>query len=139
MSHNLKLVMQFEYLRMKTNKTAPCSQTYRHMTLEYFYRFLHMYLCKSLCYPPPQEFPVFSSSSLTMLYLQNNPLGSVPLDAFANAPSLYSIFLYNTQLDEVLAGTVSHLSYSSYFLLYTTGKENYSIVSFLSSTFRAKK
>ena len=51
-----------------------------------------------------QWFPKITSPTLEVLYLSHNPLGGLPVDAFAGTPSIIDLHLSNTQITEILPG-----------------------------------
>ncbi|XP_045130391.1 oplophorus-luciferin 2-monooxygenase non-catalytic subunit-like isoform X2 [Portunus trituberculatus] len=56
-----------------------------------------------------QGFPKLTSSTLKILYLSHNPLGSLPVDAFGGTPSITDLHLSNTKITEILPGTLQGL------------------------------
>lgn len=51
-----------------------------------------------------QGFPKLASSTLQTLYLSHNPLGGLPVDAFAGTPSIIDLHLSNTKITQILPG-----------------------------------
>ncbi|KAK8399281.1 hypothetical protein O3P69_003418 [Scylla paramamosain] len=56
-----------------------------------------------------QGFPKLTSSTLQVLYLSHNPLGGLPVDAFAGTPSIIDLHLSNTEIPQILPGTLEAL------------------------------
>ncbi|XP_069157497.1 oplophorus-luciferin 2-monooxygenase non-catalytic subunit-like [Procambarus clarkii] len=56
-----------------------------------------------------QQLPEISSLTMETLYLSNNPLGSIPLKAFANTPAISVIHLAETGIREITPGIFSEL------------------------------
>ncbi|XP_042216928.1 oplophorus-luciferin 2-monooxygenase non-catalytic subunit-like [Homarus americanus] len=54
-------------------------------------------------------FPELYSETLGSLFLSVNPLGELPVHAFANTPSLVNIHLSQTRIPEIIPGTFENL------------------------------
>lgn len=57
-----------------------------------------------------QGFPKLTSSTLEVLYLSHNPLGELPVDAFAGTPSIIDLHLSNNKITQILPGTFQSLT-----------------------------
>lgn len=51
-----------------------------------------------------QGFPSITSPTLEVLYLSHNPLGNLPVDAFAGTPSIIDLHLSSAELTQILPG-----------------------------------
>ncbi|KAK4287831.1 hypothetical protein Pmani_039111 [Petrolisthes manimaculis] len=55
-------------------------------------------------------FPTITSQSLEVLSLGYNPLGTLPVTAFASTPSLTEIHLYWAAITDILPGTIVNMN-----------------------------